>query len=66
MEYLLLQKMSRKTFCLIMKYIRLDKKTTLERVKSESFSMVRDLWERLIENSIVCNCPSRFLTVLIV
>lgn len=56
--------MSRKRFCSLMKYLRFDNKTTrLERVKSDSFCMVRDLWERLIENSIACYRPSQFLTV---
>ena len=47
-----------------MKYLRFDNKTSRsQRVTSDSFCMVRDLWERLIENSKACYRPNQFLTV---
>ena len=56
--------MSRNRYFLLMKYLRFDNKSTRsERVKSDTFCMARDLWERLIENSKACYRPNQFLTV---
>ncbi|CAF0776896.1 unnamed protein product [Brachionus calyciflorus] len=56
--------MSRNKFLLVMKYLRFDEKSTRRtRVVSDKFCMIRELWNKFIENSQACYRPNQHLTV---
>jgi len=56
--------MSRNVFTEIMRFVRFDKKTDRsERLKSNKFALISDVWDRFIENSQNCYKPGAYITV---
>lgn len=56
--------MSRNRFLLIMKHIRFDsKQTRAARVAVDRFCLIREVWDRFIQNSQSSYSPGQFLTV---
>ncbi|CAF1084542.1 unnamed protein product [Brachionus calyciflorus] len=56
--------MSRNKFLKITKYLRFDEKSTrTDRAGSDKFCMIRELWDKFIENSQACYRPNQHLTV---
>ncbi len=54
---------SRNTFTKIMRFIRCDNKSERNRTSSDKFTMVREIWERFINNSQSSLIPSKYLTI---
>lgn len=56
--------MSRSNFQEIMRFIRFDKKhERSQRLKSNKFALISEIWDRFIENSQNCYKPGAYLTV---
>lgn len=56
--------MSKSIFCKIMKFIRFDdKKTRSSRKSNDKFCLIREIWDRFIENSQMCYIPGQFVTI---
>ena len=57
--------MSRNKFVKIMKFLRFDDKVTTkdERLKTDSFAMIREVWDKFIQNCQNCYIPSEHLTI---
>lgn len=54
---------SKTTFCKIMRYLRFDDKQTRNtRRSSDKFCLIRELWQRFIDNCQACYVPGQFLT----
>jgi hypothetical protein len=54
---------SRNTFTTIMRIIRFDNKSERSRTSSDNITMVREIWERFINNSQASLVPSKYLTI---
>lgn len=55
---------SRNKFSLIMKFLRFDSKSQRKsRVKEDKFTLIRSIWDRFINNSILAYNPDKYLTV---
>ena len=55
---------SKNEFCTTMKFICFDDKKTRQTPRSnDEFCLIRDIWERFIENSQMCFRPGQFLIV---
>jgi hypothetical protein len=56
--------MSRRNFTEILRFLRFDIKNQREqRLKSDKFAMVSDVWNKFIENSQSCNKPGPYITI---
>lgn len=56
--------MSRSAFCEIMRFIRFDKKSQRsQRLQTDKFALISDIWYKFIENSQNCYKPGEHVTI---
>ena len=56
--------MGRNRFCEIMRFLRFDLRSTrLSQLQTNKFALISDVWDKFVENSIVCYKPGENITV---
>ena len=56
--------MDRNRFCEIMKFFRFDMRSTrFSRLQTDEFALTSNVWDKFIENCIVCYKPGENITV---
>ena len=57
-EYFFPDTMGRNRFCEIMRFLRFDlRNTRLSRLQTNKFALISAIWDKFVENSIVCYKP---------
>ena len=57
--------MGRNRFCEIMRFLRFDLRSTrLSRLQTNKFALISAVWDKFVENSIVCFKPGENITVV--
>ena len=63
-EYFFSEKMDRNRFCEIVRFLRFDLLSTrLPRLQTNKFALISAVWDKFVENSMVCFKPGENITV---